>query len=113
MEGGDKIMALIAMLTVELGGVVTDDKRAAFSAELAQFEWEPVEPLKSTWCGAYEDDITEDDAAEMAMEDVADAAEAAGIDSFDACLHFGPNEPSLFSDQDYEEAGDEPEEDKE
>ncbi len=99
-------MSLIAMLTVEFGGEVTETQRTLFSGELAKYDWELVEPMKATWCASCEESLTEDDAAEMAMDDVADAAEVAGIDHFNACLHFGPGSPSLFSDQDYEEAED-------
>jgi len=99
-------MPLVAVLTVEVGDEVTQSQWEAFCTELSKFEWEMVEPLTSTWCGAYEADATEDDAVAMAMDDVADAAEAAKIEHFDAVVHFGPNTPSIFSDEDYEKNGD-------
>jgi hypothetical protein len=109
-------MSRIAVLTVEVDAGVTDHQWEVFSNELARLEWELVEPMTATWCGAYEDDISEDEAVEMVMEDVAAAAEAAELIEFDAVVHFGPNTPSVFSDEDYEgvddEGGDEPEEPK-
>lgn len=95
-------MPLIAVLTVEVGDEVTESQWDLFCTELSKFEWELVEPLLSTWCGAYEADASEDEAVAMAMDDVADAAEAAKIEHFDAVVHFGPNTPSIFSDEDYE-----------
>ena len=97
-------MPLIAVLTVQVGHEVTESQWDVFTLELGKFEWELVDPLSGTWCGAYEEDATEDEAVAMAMDDVADAAEAAKIEHFDAVVHFGPHTPSIFSDEDYEES---------
>ena len=81
-------MGLVAVMTVELEASLTDPQRQAFAAGLTECEWQLVEPLSSAWCCAYEEGITEDEAAEMAMEDVADAADAADIEHFKVCLHW-------------------------
>jgi|WetSurMetagenome_2_1015567.scaffolds.fasta_scaffold01651_15 hypothetical protein len=96
-------MSRIAVLTIEVSEEVPESQWDTFTAELARLEWELVEPMTATWCGAYEDDVSEEEAVEMVMEDVAAAAEAAQIREFDAAVHFGPNTPSVFSDADYED----------
>lgn len=105
-------MPMVAVLIVEVGDEVTGQQWEVFRGEIGKLEWELVEPLSGVWCGAYEEDVTEDDAVRMAMDDVADAAEVAGIEQFEAVVHFGPSTPSVFSDKDYEDAGEDGEEDK-
>jgi hypothetical protein len=100
-------MSRVAVLTVEVSAEVPQGQWDAFAAELARLEWELVEPMTATWCGAYEDDVSEEEAVGMVMEDVAAAAEASQIGEFDAVVHFGPNTPSVFSDADYEDVDEE------
>ena len=99
-------MGWVAMLTVEPDGSVPKALWEAFRGEMDKLEWDRVEPFAGTWCGAYEDDVTEDDAIDMVMEDVAAAADASGLDAFSAVVHFGPSSPAVFSDKDYDEIGD-------
>jgi len=84
------------LLTVDLNNLTDSKKREKFYAELEKKQWKKFRTTTTTWHAKFRDDVSAAGAVATSKKEVADAAQVAGIVSWDAVCLAGDDAPTIF-----------------
>jgi hypothetical protein len=90
-------MGIQVMVSLDLERGVSEEKRQKFNEYLENEHWVKVPKVTTTWRAGFTDGVTSESAARATKVGVANAARHAGITYYEAVMHFGPNQPTSFS----------------
>lgn len=84
------------LLTVDLNSVTDTKKRDRFNEELKNKQWKKFRETTTTWHAKFQDGVSAAGAVATTKKEVAAAATAAGIASWDAVCLAGEDAPTIF-----------------
>jgi hypothetical protein len=76
---------------------ITADQRKLFNEALAKDKWAKHNRLTTIWTAVFQEGVTEEGAVQTSKNDVARAAQAAKITSYDVLMHVGDSKPLEYS----------------
>ena len=88
---------LEAKMTLDLDKNTSAGQREKFNKYLEEELWIKIGKVTTTWCAGFGIDWTEEEIISALEEDVSNAVAHAGIIHYNAVVHVGPSEPTLFT----------------
>ncbi len=87
---------MYAMLSLDLERNTTTEKREKFYEYLKKEQWTKVPNVTTTWYASFKDGATESGIISATKTDVTNAANYAGVTSYNAVVNVGPSKPITF-----------------
>ena len=79
-------MSRYCILSLDLNKQVTSEQRNTFYAKLQELQWMKMDATTTLWYAPWKDDVTDEGVVATTKSDVAKAAEAAKVTSYDATV---------------------------
>lgn len=79
-------MGYKALLTLDLENGVSSEKRKKVYDQLEKEKWSKLKSLPTAWSCSFSNDVSRDLAVQGCKDDVANAAKAAGVSTYNAAV---------------------------